>query len=122
MMGDGEGGALFRGSKGKLMCGTYGNSPRLIPESRMQEYKRPEQTIPRVRGGHEQDWVRACKENRPAGANFDYSGPLTEVCLLGVIAKRVDAPIEWDAENMKITNLPDANQYVQRPYREGWSL
>jgi predicted dehydrogenase len=122
MMGDSEGGALFKGTKGKIMCGTYGNSPRLIPESRMQEYRRPEKTIPRVAGGHEQDWVRACKEGRAAGANFDYSAPLTEICLLGVIAKRMDARIEWDAGNMRVSNLPEANKYVRTEYREGWSL
>jgi predicted dehydrogenase len=122
MMGDSDGGVLFKGSKGKIICGVYGNSPRMIPESRMQEYKRPEKTIPRVEGSHELDWVRACKEGRPAGANFDYSGPLTEMCLLGVIAKRMDARIEWDAENMKITNMPDANQHLRREYRAGWSL
>ncbi len=121
-MGDSEGGALFKGTKGKIMCGTYGNSPRLIPESRMQEYQRPEKTIPRVADNHEQEWVRACKEGRPAGANFDYSAPLTEICLLGVIARRMDARIEWDAANMAVSNLPEANKYVRREYRAGWSL
>ncbi|HNQ22617.1 MAG TPA: Gfo/Idh/MocA family oxidoreductase [Phycisphaerae bacterium] len=122
MMGDSDGGALFKGTKGMLMCGVYGNSPRLIPESRMAEYRRPEKTIPRVDGGHEQDWVRACKEGRPAGADFEYSAVLTEICLLGVIAKRMNARLEWDAGNMQVSNLPDANKYVRLPYREGWSL
>ena len=57
-----------------------------------------------------------------AGAHFGYSGPLTETCLLGNIAKRVDARIEWDAANLKITNLPDANKYVRVEYRKGWTL
>ena len=122
VMGESEGGVIFKGSKGMLMCGIYGNSPRLIPESRMDEYKRPKPTLPRVEAGHEQDWVRACKSGQPPCAPFDYGALLTEICLLGNIAKRVDARIEWDAKNMKVTNLPDANQYVRRPYREGWSL
>jgi hypothetical protein len=66
--------------------------------------------------------VRACKTGDPAGADFSYSGPLTEICLLGNIAKRVDTRIHWDAENLKITNLPDANQYVRTEYRKGWTL
>lgn len=119
---DGDGGVIFHGSKGKLMCGTYGNSPRLIPESRMRDYKRPEPTLPRVPDSHEMDWVRACKAGQPAGAHFDYSGPLTEICLLGNIAKRVGGRIEWDAENMKVTTPNEANQFVKTPYREGWSL
>jgi len=121
-LGNVEGGALFKGSKGKLMAGVYGEGARLIPESRMQDYKQPPKTIPRVKGSHEQDWARACKSGRPAGADFEYSGLLTEVCLLGNVARRVDARIEWDAENMKVTNLPEANKYVRTPYREGWAL
>jgi predicted dehydrogenase len=121
-MGDSEGGVIFKGSKGKIMCGTYGGSPRLIPESRMRDYMRPAKTIPRVQGGHEQDWVNAIKNGTQAGANFDYSGPLTEICILGNIATRVDARIEWDSENMKVTNLPAANKYVRTEYRSGWGL
>ncbi|HIJ51866.1 MAG TPA: Gfo/Idh/MocA family oxidoreductase [Planctomycetes bacterium] len=121
-LGNVEGGALFKGSKGKLMAGVYGEGPRLIPEGRMKEYKQPAKTIPRVKGSHERDWVRACKSGRPAGADFEYSGLLTEVCLLGNVARRVDANIEWDAENMKATNLPEADKYIRTPYRKGWTL
>ena len=121
-MGDGQGGVIFKGTKGKLMCGTYGNVPRLIPEGRMKQYKRPAKTLARVKGTHELDWVRACKVGRPAGANFSYAGPLTEICLLGNVARRVNARIEWDAAKMKVTNLPKANRYVRTEYRKGWSL
>jgi predicted dehydrogenase len=117
-----EGGALIRGSQGTIMAGVYGDSPRIIPESKMREVTLPEKTLPRVEGAHEQDWVRACKTGEPAGADFSYAGPLTEVCCLGNIAKRVDTRIEWDAAEMKITNLPEANAYVRRDYRPGWEL
>lgn len=121
-MGHVEGGSLFKGTKGKLVAGVYGEGPRLIPESRMRAYKTPEKTIPRVKGSHEQDWVRACKRGQKAGADFEYSGLLTEICLLGNVARRVDGRIEWDGENMKVTNLPEANQYIRTPYRKGWTL
>ncbi len=121
-MGDGEGGVIFKGTTGKLMCGTYGDSPRLIPESRMREFQRPEKTLPRVSDSHELDWVRACKSGRPAGADFAYGALVTEICQLGNIAKRVDGRIEWDAADMKITNLAAANDHVRRPYRDGWTL
>ncbi len=117
-----EGGVVFKGTKGSIMCGVYGNSPRIIPEAKMQAAERPERTIPRVQGSHEQDWIRACKSGEPAGAGFSYSGPLAEVCCLGNIAQRVDTRIEWDAENMKVSNLPDANKYVREEYRTGWEL
>ena len=117
-----EGGVIFKGSNGTLMCGVYGDSPRLIPETAMHEFKRPPKTLPRVKGSHEMLWVNAAKSGIQPGAHFGYSGPLTEICLLGNIAKRVDARINWDAKNMKITNLPDANKFVRAEYRKGWSL
>jgi predicted dehydrogenase len=121
-MGHTEGGSLFKGTKGKLVGGVYGEDPRLIPESRMKQYKLPPKTIPRVAGSHEQDWVRACKAGKRAGADFEYSGLLTEICLLGNVAKRMDARIEWDGPNMKVTNLPEANECIRTAYREGWKL
>jgi predicted dehydrogenase len=121
-MGNVEGGVLFKGTEGKLMAGVYGEGARLIPESKMKEYEQPAKTIARVKDSHEQDWVRACKTGQPAGADFEYSALLTEACLLGNIAKRVDARIEWDAAGMKVTNLPEANKYVRTQYRQGWAL
>lgn len=118
----GEGGSLIKGSQGTIMAGVYGESPRIIPETKMREMKLPERTLPRVKGSHESDWVRACKTGEPAGADFSYSGPLTETCLLGNIAKRVDARILWDAANLKVTNLPEANRYVRTERRKGWEL
>jgi hypothetical protein len=88
----------------------------------MKEFQRPERTLPRVPDSHEKDWIRACKGGPAAGANFEYSGPLTEVCVLGNVAKRVDGRILWDAENMKVTNIAAANKYVRKEYRQGWSL
>ena len=88
----------------------------------MREAKLPEKTIPRVNGSHEQDWVRACKTGEPAGADFAYSGPLAEICCLGNIAQQVDTRIDWDAENLKVTNVPGANKYVRKEYRKGWQL
>ena len=117
-----EGGVIFKGSKGKIMAGVYGDGPRIIPEKQMQEAVRPPQTIPRIQGTHEQDWARACKAGTKAGASFEYSGPLTEICLLGNVAKRLDGRIYWDPANLKVTNRPEAEALIRRPYREGWSL
>jgi predicted dehydrogenase len=117
-----EGGIIFKGSKGTLMAGVYGDGARLVPETRMQEFVRPAKTLPRLTGSHEQNWVDAIKAGQKAGANFEYAGPLTELCLLGNIAKRVDGLIEWNAADMAISNHPEANQYVRTEYRKGWSL
>jgi predicted dehydrogenase len=121
-----ESGTIFVGDKGKLMCETYGGSPRLIPEAKMRAYKRPPKTIERIIDGvdgHEQDWVRACKGGKPACSNFDYSGPLTETVVMGNLAMHNPGErLKWDGQNMKVTNLVEANEYVHRQYRKGWSL
>lgn len=117
-----EGGILFKGSKGKIIAGVYGNNGRLLPKRLDQEYTRPPKTLPRIDCSHEMDWVNACKSGRPAGSEFEYAAHLTEICLLGNIAKRVDARIAWDAENMKVTNRSDSNRYVKTEYRKGWKL
>jgi len=123
-MGDSGGGVLFVGDKGKLMCSVYGRNPRLIPESRMKEYKRPPKTIPRSPGIHE-EWIESCKTGKPTTSNFDYASALTETMLLGNIAIRMQGKftkLEWDGPNMKITNVEEANQYLHTEYRQGWSL
>ncbi len=121
-----ENGSIFVGEKGLLLSRTYGESPRIVPESKMKEYKRPPKTLERVeRGGdgHEQNWIRACKGGKPAGSNFDYSGPMTESVVMGNLAIRYPhRKLEWDGEKMEVTNFPEANQFVNPPYRQGWSL
>jgi hypothetical protein len=118
-----QGGVLFKGEKGIIMCGVYGDSPRLIPESAMKAYQRPEKTLPRIKGSHEQDWIDAIKSGGKASADFAYSGPLTELALLGNIAKKFpDQKLLWDNAQMKVSNLDEANAWVRRPYRKGWSL
>ena len=90
----------------------------------MEEYKKrlPKKSIGRIAGSHEEDWIRACKGGKEACSNFDYAGPLTETVLVGNIAIRSGKKLDWDGENMKVTNVDEANKYLDRPYREGWSL
>ncbi len=118
-----EDGVLFVGDKGKLLVeGWGGASPRLIPEKRMQEYQRPPKTLPRS-VGHWREWVDACKTGSPTRSNFDFAGPLTEAVLLGSLCVRQGGgKLIWDGTNMKITNVPKANEFLHYPYRDGWSL
>ena len=115
------GGLLFIGDKGKLVCNWDSSSPRLIPESKMREYKRPPKTIARSIG-HHKEWIEACKSGKPTGSNFNYAGPLTEIALLGNIAIRAGQKLNWDGQNMKVTNVPEANRYLHTKYRDGWTL
>ena len=120
--GDG-GGTIFVGDKGKIVCGTHGNSPRIIPESKMREYKRPPKTLPRVVGSHEHNWIEACKGGPPATSNFDYAQGLTETVLLGNVALRFPGQfLEWDGVSGKFTNFPAANELLEPIYRPGWQL
>jgi hypothetical protein len=85
--------------------------------------KQPEETIPRVKGNHQQDWIHAIRENRPAGSNFNYGGPLTEVALLGVIATVHDGELlEWDATGSRFKNPAQANDLIKPEFREGWKI
>jgi predicted dehydrogenase len=121
-MGDTYGGALYIGTKGKILTGSHGaNGLRLLPEAKMQSYKRPKKTLPRS-PGHHQEWVDACKGGPAAGSNFDVSGPLTEVVLLGCAAIRSDKKLTWDAVNMRFPNAPDADHYLRGERRKGWEL
>jgi len=115
-MGDNDGGCIFYGTRGKLMCGTYGKNPVLLPTSRMDDFQKPEKTIRRIvnalEGGHEQDWIRACKEDKnnrvEASSNFAYAGPFNETVLVGVLAVRLQSlqrKLLWDGPNMRFLNI-----------------
>ena len=117
-----EGGILFKGSKGTIMCGIYGDSPRIIPETKMRAYKRPPKTMRRIEGSHHTEWINAIKQGRKANAGFEYSGPLTEFVILGNVAKRTQSKLYYDAKNMKFTNNSDADQYLKQTYRKPWRL
>jgi predicted dehydrogenase len=119
---DPEDGILFIGDRGKMLVeGWGGERPRLLPESRNREYARPAKSLPRS-SGHYEEWVQGCKTGFPTRSNFNFAGPLTEAVLLGSIAIRVgNEKLEWDSQNMKIPNFPEAESYLDYPYRDGWS-
>jgi predicted dehydrogenase len=118
-----ETGAYVFGDKGTIMYGSHGaGGVRIIPEAKMQQYELPERTIPRTRG-HQRDWLDAIRTGTKAGSDFAYGGPLTEIAMLGVIGLKLPGvKLEWDAQQMRFTNCDEANQHVDPPYREGWTL
>ncbi|HUU17124.1 MAG TPA: Gfo/Idh/MocA family oxidoreductase [Sedimentisphaerales bacterium] len=113
-------GGLYYGEKGTIMAPHMGG-PRLIPDSKMRGFKAPEPFLGRGID-HYQEWIRACKGGPKPSANFDYSGPLSETILLGNVAARAGQKIFWDGPNLKVTNMPEAEKYLKREYREGWRL
>jgi hypothetical protein len=104
-----------------VTTGCYGERTRLVPASRMEQYKLPPQFLSRS-PGHYRDWIRACKGGEPACSNFGVAGPFVQWMLLGVIAIRVEGKIDWDAQKGVITNNKDANKYLKPNFRKGWKF
>lgn len=140
--GNWDGGVLLIGTKGKLLVDCYGANPRLLPTRLMKETTMPAKTLPRVPEGHYLQWVNACIAGYGKGKTsspFEYAGPFTESILMGNLAIRswmLKNPklkgwedkylgrkkLLWNAQEMKVTNFEEANQFVRREYRDGWDL
>ncbi|MEO0628726.1 MAG: Gfo/Idh/MocA family oxidoreductase [Bacteroidota bacterium] len=135
-MGSWGGGVLMEGSEGKLMCDVYGGNPRLLPLSRNEEDNLPEPYLPRVTTSHEMDWINGIVNNYQPSSHLAKAGPLTEAILMGNLAirsynQRIPTPegrytlpgrtkLLWNSEEMRVTNIEMANQFVSRTYRQGW--
>ena len=122
------------GDNGHLLVGDKGiitNGPRkwrLYPEKLAADFGEPPKKLARS-PGHYQEFIDACKGGPAAGSNFNWAGPLTETVLLGNVALRVQmrekltrAKLLWDSEKFEFTNLPEANQFLRKEYRQGWSV
>lgn len=113
-------GVLFIGSEGRMLLSDYGKH-LLLPEEKFRDYTRPAKSIPDSIG-HHAEWIKACKTGTKSLCDFSYAGPLTEANHLGNVAYRAGKRLEWDPTNMKIPNAPDAERFLKREYRKGWSL
>jgi len=115
-------GLLFVGDRGKILCGFNGSHPRLIPQTKMEAYKPPPQTLPRS-PGNEREWLDACKGGKvKPGGNFEFSGMVTETLLLGNVAVRAGQKLNWDRTNLKVLNSEAAQKLVAPERRKGWEL
>ena len=112
-------GCLFIGSKGMILS-DY-DKHTLLPEKEFAGFERPTPSIPRS-PGHHAEWLLACKSGKPTSANFQYSGWLTEANHLGNVAFRVGRKLEWDPEQLRAKNAPEADKFIRRVYRKGWTL
>ena len=116
-MNDSGGAAIFYGTKDTLICGCYGVRPWLL-SGRVPNAPKTQRDIANpMGGGHEMDWVRACKEspeNRvPTASDFNEAGPFNEMVVMGVLAVRLQSlnkELEWDGANMKFTNISDTEK------------
>jgi predicted dehydrogenase len=117
-------GAMFKGTKGFIVADF--TSRIVIPfgdEADMTYYKpRSKKEILPPLGQFQGEWFAACKGNLKTSCNFDYAGQMIEQMLLGLVAYRAGQRVEYDAKAGRVTNLAEANQYLKKSYREGWTL
>jgi len=118
----GDNGRLLIGDKGLIL------GSAVYPESLGKDASDIKQCIPRS-DGHYKEWITACKGGKVAGSNFDFAGPLAESVLLGNVALRVQLreeltlyTLQWDSATLRVSNLDDANKFIRRQYREGWTI
>ena len=125
-------GALIIGEKGKLFSPDDYGAQFYLAMKGEEEFKAGDkheacknvpQSIPRS-PGHMEEWFRMMRDGTPAYSNFDIAAYLTEIILLGCVALRVGEGrrMEWDGPNMRSPNVPEAAQFVSRPYRQGWEI
>jgi len=115
-------GVLFHGEKGYLLC-DYDFRIIMPTNGDMTHYQTPTKgdiIPPSI--GHHKEWIHACKTGAPTSCNFDYSGAMIENNLLALVAYRVGKRLEWDSANLKALNCPEAEQYIRKTYRAGWTL
>src|SRR4029079_15848430 len=119
-----EGGVIFIGEKGILMNDTYGSNPRLFPVSLTEDAALVPKTYTRIPWSHEMNWVKAIKGEAKASSPLEYAAQLTETMLVGIVALRHahGGKMLYDGQNMRITNIPEANQYLTREYMAGWAV
>ncbi|HVY84116.1 MAG TPA: Gfo/Idh/MocA family oxidoreductase [Caulobacterales bacterium] len=122
---NGGGGVLYVGERGMLMHETYGQNPTLIGDGVEERAAAIPQTLPRIEGGmggHEMNWIHAIRGEAAISSPFEVAAPLNETMMLGMVALRAEQPIEYDGAAGRVTNNDDANRFLDRDYREGWSL
>ena len=120
---DTGGGQLWIGTDGKLVAGTYGDNPTLLDPAKQAEVTAhpPAKKYPRSAGVYA-EWIAACKGGPPANSAFDaYSGPFTEMVMLGCLAVRMGRTLEVNPATGQITNVPVPAEYITPTYRTGWS-
>jgi predicted dehydrogenase len=114
-----DSGVLFVGDKGMLLASYDKNL--LLPENYFRDFTPPKPFIPKSLG-HHAEWIHACKTGSPTTCNFEYAGWLTEANHLGNVAYRVGKKLEWDAVKLCVPNASEAEPYIRRDYRKGWTL
>ena len=128
LMGLAGGLTIFHGTKDTLVCGSYGLRPWLLSGRVPNVPKTIRRIDQAMDGGHEQDWIRACKENpenrTKTKSDFSEAGLFNEMILMGILAVRLQSLnkiLEWDGPNMQFTNISD-NEKIQQMIKNGFTI
>lgn len=116
-------GVILVGDKDTLYCPSYWGKAKFLSGAKYEDFSNVSETIPKsdkFDRNHYEEWINACKGGPKALSNFDVSGPLTEMVLLGNVALRTRRSIEWDARGLKIKGDPEATALLSKKYRKGW--
>ena len=119
-------GMMFVGDKGKILAGFHGENPQIIPAQKMKEYATADPAPGPQFGGRGEGvtaWITACKGGKPTHGDFLLAGPISDAFNLGAVSLRLGGRrLLFDAVNVKVTNIPEANKFLSREYRKGWEL
>lgn len=115
-------GTVFTGSKGSLVA-DFG-SHVIIPNDTAPDARLGRKGVKGVKGGFnfQGEWLAACKGGPATSCDFDYAGRMYEMMMLGMVAYRAGAEVQYDGAAGKIPGDPAADALLRRAYREGWSL
>ena len=109
--------SMLIGTDGALLI-PHDGIPVLLPEDKFINYPVPAFES----GNHYHSFVVACLGGPKTESHFAQTGPMTEAILLGTVAIREPGKLlEWDTAGMKFPNNKDADKYLHRNYRKGWS-
>jgi len=121
-------GILFVGERGVILAGFNGQNPQLFVGGKSEALGKEAPPPPsagrggKSPGGRQSSWIQAVKGGEQSPGSFLNAGPITDAVNLGTVALRAGRKVLFDSATMKITNAPDANKYLHRPYRPGWEL
>jgi len=121
-------GMMFVGDQGKILAGFHGENPRIIPEKKMREFRALKNlaeaaAAPRGQGRSDAPWIAAFKGGSATYGDFKLAGPISDAFNLAAVSLRLGGrKLVFDSAKVKVTNLPQANNYLVREYRKGWEL
>lgn len=114
-------GKVIYGEDLTFQGGSHATTLKIIPEARAREMAARLPDVPKSPSNHFKNFLLACQGLEKCRSNFAVAGPLCQTMDLGVIAQRVNAPLQFDPVTKRITNHKLANDLLAGlPPRPEW--